>query len=68
MFVAKVDAMETSVDKAMNSWKGDAATAASERAIAHKLHSNHLATTIIGIADPLQKPMALNSVTDGPLW
>ncbi|MEV6071891.1 alpha/beta hydrolase [Nocardia sp. NPDC052001] len=49
--MAKVDAMEASVDKAMNSWKGDAAAAASERAMAHKLHSNHLATTIVGIAD-----------------
>ncbi|MFE3755359.1 alpha/beta hydrolase [Nocardia tengchongensis] len=50
-FVAKVDAMEKSVDNAMNGWKGDAAAAASERAIAHKLHGNHLAITIVGIAD-----------------
>ncbi|MFD7841358.1 alpha/beta hydrolase [Nocardia sp. NPDC059764] len=50
-FVAKVDAMEKSVDNAMNRWKGDAAAAASERAIAHKLHGNHLATAIVGIAD-----------------
>ncbi|MGV9668650.1 alpha/beta hydrolase [Nocardia niigatensis] len=50
-FVAKVDAMEASVDKAMNQWKGAGAAAASERAVAHKLHGNHLATTIVGIAD-----------------
>ncbi|QVI20907.1 hypothetical protein KHQ06_33310 [Nocardia tengchongensis] len=50
-FVTQVDAMESSVDKAMGKWKGDGATAASERAVAHKLHSNHLATTIVGIAD-----------------
>ncbi|MGW4244286.1 alpha/beta hydrolase [Nocardia sp. NPDC004722] len=50
-FVTKVDAMETSIDGAMNNWKGAGATAASEKALAHKLHSNHLATTIVGIAD-----------------
>ncbi|MCU1647159.1 MAG: hypothetical protein JWN03_7434 [Nocardia sp.] len=50
-FVTQVDAMEASVDKAMNNWKGDAAAAASEKAMAHKLHGNHLATTIVGIAD-----------------
>ncbi|WP_405498320.1 alpha/beta hydrolase [Nocardia sp. NBC_00511] len=50
-FVVKVDAMETSVDTAMNHWKGDAAAAASEKAMAHKLQGNHLATTVVGIAD-----------------
>ncbi|MGW4244289.1 alpha/beta hydrolase [Nocardia sp. NPDC004722] len=50
-FVTKVDAMERSVDNAMNQWKGAGATAASEKAMAHKLHGNHLATTIVGIAD-----------------
>ncbi|MRH93341.1 hypothetical protein GFY24_39010 [Nocardia sp. SYP-A9097] len=50
-FVTQVDAMNSSVDKAMDKWKGDGATAASERAVAHKLHGNHLATSIVDIAD-----------------
>ncbi|MFE5290497.1 alpha/beta hydrolase [Nocardia sp. NPDC056611] len=51
VFVSMVDQMEQSVDNAMNHWKGAGAAAASERAVAHKLHGNHLATTIVGIAD-----------------
>ncbi|MEV0508575.1 alpha/beta hydrolase [Nocardia tengchongensis] len=50
-FVAKVDQMERSVDNAMNQWKGAGAAAASEKAMAHKLHGNHLATTIVDVAD-----------------
>ncbi|AYF76083.1 hypothetical protein D7D52_22095 [Nocardia yunnanensis] len=50
-FVTKVDAMEASVDNAMNHWKGEGAAAASEKAMAHKLHSNHLATAIDSIAE-----------------
>ncbi|WP_405135713.1 alpha/beta hydrolase [Nocardia sp. NBC_01388] len=50
-FVAQVDLMERSVDNAMDKWKGEGAAGASERAVAHKLHSNHLATTVVAVAD-----------------
>ncbi|WP_225730149.1 MULTISPECIES: alpha/beta hydrolase [unclassified Nocardia] len=50
-FTDRVDRMATDVNKEMDSWKGAGAWAASARTLAHKLDGNHLAETVIAIAD-----------------
>ncbi|MQY22907.1 alpha/beta hydrolase [Nocardia macrotermitis] len=52
-FSAEVGQMNRDVDTAMNSWKGDAATAASARGLAQELAANHLAGTVVTLADAL---------------
>ncbi|MBF6060497.1 hypothetical protein IU500_06865 [Nocardia terpenica] len=50
-FSARVEQMDRDVDTAMNSWKGEAAAAASVRALSQKLAGNHLSETVVTLAD-----------------
>ncbi|MEG8181929.1 hypothetical protein GZH49_25870 [Nocardia terpenica] len=50
-FSARVEQMDRDVDTAMNNWKGEAAAAASVRALSHKLAGNHLSETVVTLAD-----------------
>ena len=50
-FNARVDQMGRDVDTAMDSWKGEAASATSVRAMSEKLTANHIGSTVVALAD-----------------
>lgn len=52
-FSTEVERADRDVDSAMNHWKGNAATAASARALSHSLAANYLSETLVTIADHL---------------
>jgi hypothetical protein len=52
-FSAEVEKMDRDVDTAMNGWKGNAATAASVRAVADKLAGDHIGAAVVTLADTL---------------
>lgn len=50
-FNTRADQMNRDVNAAMNNWKGDAASAASVRAMSEKLAANHIGSTVVTLAD-----------------
>ncbi|MBF6065173.1 hypothetical protein IU500_28220 [Nocardia terpenica] len=50
-FTSRVEQMDHDVASAMNSWQGEAATAASARGLSQKLAGNHLGETVVALAD-----------------
>ncbi|MFV8315793.1 alpha/beta hydrolase [Mycobacterium sp. 23] len=74
-FNARVDQMDRDVDAAMDSWKGEAASATSVRAISEKLGANHIGSTVITLADTFNtygaqlgaSRNALLSIVDGDI-
>lgn len=54
-FDGEMNAITRNVDRAMDSWKGDAAKASEAKADAEKQSSNRLAVTILDIADDLNR-------------
>lgn len=50
-FSIEVERANRDVDNAMNNWRGDAAAAASARALSEELASNHLGQAIVTLAD-----------------
>lgn len=50
-FTGRVERMDRDVDAAMDSWKGEAASATSVRAMSEKLAANHLGSAAVALAD-----------------
>ncbi|ATL65864.1 alpha/beta hydrolase [Nocardia terpenica] len=50
-FTVRVEQMHHDVDTTMNSWKGEAAAAASARGLSQELAGNHLSETVVTLAD-----------------
>lgn len=50
-FTDRVGQMARDVDQELGDWKGAGAAAASARTLAHQLDANHLAETVVGLAD-----------------
>lgn len=50
-FNTRVDQMNRDVDTAMQTWKGEAASATSVRAMSEKLAANHIGSTAVSLAD-----------------
>ncbi|MFE9574972.1 alpha/beta hydrolase [Nocardia sp. NPDC006044] len=50
-FTDRVGQMARDVDHELGDWKGAGAAAASARTLAHQLDANHLAETVVGLAD-----------------
>jgi uncharacterized protein YukE len=50
-FTARVEQMHRDVDAAMDTWRGEAATAASARGLAEVLAANHLGSAVMSLAD-----------------
>ncbi|RUP03389.1 MAG: hypothetical protein EKK34_19440 [Mycobacterium sp.] len=74
-FNARVDQVNRDVDTAMDSWKGEAASATSVRALSEKLAANHIGSTVITLADTFNTygaqlgacRAALLSIVDGDI-
>lgn len=54
-FNARVDQMDRDVDTAMQSWKGEAASATSVRAMSEKLAANHIGAAVVALADTFNR-------------
>lgn len=50
-FATHVERMHVDVDTAMNSWQGDAASAAAARSVAAELAGKHISATVVTIAE-----------------
>ncbi|OBR98526.1 hypothetical protein A9W98_34970 [Mycobacterium gordonae] len=74
-FNARVDQMDRDVDTAMDSWKGEAASATSVRAMSEKLAANHIGSAVVTLADTFNTygarlggyRSALLSIVDGDI-